>query len=333
MPISDERMAELIDQFLRRRLAKKDEEEKKSFKKLLRDGPKSFLVNWKQSDSFEDAARNTVLLINQGKSTSIHRLKAFHQYLCEQENCAIPVNWPAIDVSSKVEQLMAVALYLQDHVFDTEAEMIEALEENLWIGERTLRDAIHSLKYTEELDTNSLFGSVLRRSVFFDDDHRAMKFLSSAHPVFLMENLTGIIYSLEALLEKANDPLFHDWIMHTAGHIWMQLTDYAKNKVSKRIEADYHEKPKLLALLHEMTSREQYEGFISERNMAQSTISQLLYNYKAGVHCSVIVLEGRNEIVHTGRLDGYDGERLRMETSDGPVWFSIDDVVNVTESN
>lgn len=332
MPISDEQMAVYIDEYLRRRCKRMDEDEKKATKKLLKDGSKSFLVNWKQNDSFESAARNTILPINQGKSTSIQRLKEFHKYLCEQANCEIPVAWPQIDVSSKVEQLMAVALYMQDHVFDTQAEMVEALEEKLWIGEKTVGDAIRSLKNPDEMETESIFSRILRKSVFFDDDRHVMKFLSSAHPVFLMENLTGIIYSLEALLEKANDPLFHDWIMHTAGHIWMQLTDYAKEKILKRIVVDYQEKPQLLALLHELTAQERSEGFVSERYMAQTTINQLLYNYKAGIRCSVIVLKDKEEIVHTGMLKDYDGERLRMETHDGQVWFSPNDVINVTES-
>ena len=58
-----------------------------------------------------------------------------------------------------------------------------------------------------------------------------MSFPSTAHPLFLTPNLTQALVMLKGLKVMSEDPLYTEYAQYIAMDIWVQLSDYAKERI------------------------------------------------------------------------------------------------------
>lgn len=133
------------------------------------------------------------------------------------------MDFPPIPVSNSFERLMFIAKYLQepDH-------RISDLPDVLWVGERTIEDDLRRLRGMD--DPIQVCGKPFVISETERRDGR-LTFGSTAHPIFLTENLTQVIIMLKGLKHMSQDPLYESYAKASAAEIWNQLSRYAKRRI------------------------------------------------------------------------------------------------------
>lgn len=264
----------------------------KSEKKLIRTlflGPKSpsFIIIWAEYDGdYGTAVRESVKSSRSDKQTTINRYRKLIDYLKRNTSEHIEVDWPPIDVSSRFERLIYIMKVLQTNPRDA----AQYLSDKLWMSVRTVEKELSSIQYDDVTDHVSF----LDQSFVINGINRAngsVRFLSSVHPMLLMENLTSVIVMIEALLEKAQKPAYKDWAMITAGHAWNQLTDYAKKRVEEIICETYQAGSPIPDLFAELKSMPVEGRFRTEQETAHEALSLALYCFKADILCRFLCRE------------------------------------------
>ena len=133
------------------------------------------------------------------------------------------VDFPPIPVSNTFERLMFIAKYLQD-----KEHRISELPDILWVNSRTIEEDLSRLRGIN--DPIQVCGKKFYISDTVRQDGR-ISFQSTAHPIFLAENLTQVLILLKGLREMSANPLFTPYAEETAGEIWEQLSPYAKDRI------------------------------------------------------------------------------------------------------
>ena len=119
---------------------------------------------------------------------------------------------------------MFIAKYLQD-----ENAKISDLEGILWVSNRTIDQDLQRL-YRGSADPIQVCGCPF----FIPGGERVkgqMRTPSTAHPLFLTENLTQVIVMLKGLHIMAENPIYTRYAEATAADIWQQLSGYAKRRI------------------------------------------------------------------------------------------------------
>ena len=157
------------------------------------------------------------------KDTAIELFKDLVLYL-EAEGVEVPqINFPPVPVSNTFERLMFIARYLQE-----KENHISELANILWVNPRTIEDDLSRLRGIK--DPIQVCGKKFYIPATVRKDGR-LTFQSTAHPVFLAENLTQILIILKGLKEMSENPLFRPYAMQSAREIWEQLSKYAKDRI------------------------------------------------------------------------------------------------------
>ena len=157
------------------------------------------------------------------KDTAIELFKDFVSFLKGKGVDVPPVLFPPVPVSNTFERLMFIAKYLQG-----EDGRISNLHDILWVSERQIETDLGRLRGMD--DPIQICG----RKFFIPDTERRdgrIRFQSTAHPLFLAEDLTQILVMLKGLKEMSTDPLYRPYAEETAAEIWEQLSDYAKERI------------------------------------------------------------------------------------------------------
>lgn len=118
---------------------------------------------------------------------------------------------------------MFIAKYLQE-----DENKISELPDILWVSGRTIEEDISRLRGIE--DPIQICG----RKFFIPDTTRengSVRFPSTAHPLFLAENLTQILIMLKGLKTMSENPLYEPYAVQTGREIWNQLSSYAKKRI------------------------------------------------------------------------------------------------------
>lgn len=264
----------------------------KSEKKLVQElflGNKgtSFIMLWTEyGGDYGAAVRESVKSSTSDKQTTIDRYKKLIDYLKRNTTEYIEIDWPPIDVPSRFERLVYIMKILQTSPRDA----AQFLSDKLWMSTRTVEKELSSIQYDDVTDPVGF----LDQSFVINGINRAngaVHFLSSVHPMLLMENLTSVIVMIEALLEKAQKPAYKEWAMITAGHAWNQLTDYAKQRVEKVICETYKADSPILCLFDELKSLPVEGRFRTEQETAREALGLTLYCFKASVPCRYLCRE------------------------------------------
>ena len=157
------------------------------------------------------------------KDTAIALYRDLIVFLTGKGVSVPPIAFPPIPISNTFERLMFIAKYLQD-----ENNRISDLSEKLWISERTIEEDMKRLR--DDVDPIQVCG----KKFFISGTERrdgGIRFQSTAHPIFLAENLTQVLVMLKGLRVMAENPLYEPYALQTGREIWNQLSVYAKNRI------------------------------------------------------------------------------------------------------
>lgn len=179
---------------------------------------------YEESEYLPYNVRSCVQAYASTKDTAIELFKDFVQFL-EANDIGVPeIAFPPIPVSNTFERLMFIAKYLQ-----ASENRISELPDILWVNSRTIEEDLSRLRGIN--DPIQICG----KKFFIPDTVRQdgrISFQSTAHPIFLAENLTQVLILLKGLKEMSANPLFKPYAEETAREIWAQLSVYAKDRIS-----------------------------------------------------------------------------------------------------
>ena len=217
-------IASLIDSFARKRHTYKPYA--KAYKALL-NGDQSYSMKhqevYYESEYLPMTIRSSVQAYANNKDIAIALYKDLISYLKDNGVPVPTVDFPPIPVSNTFERLMFIAKYLQD-----EEHRIADLPDILWVSSRTIEEDLARLRG----DTDPI--QICGRRFFIPDTERRngrVNFVSTAHPLFLAENLTQVLVMLKGLKAMSADPLYRQYALQTGQEIWEQLSPYAKKRI------------------------------------------------------------------------------------------------------
>ena len=211
-----------FEEFLKLKWYEKDL--KKAAKKLLTEnkpGCLPYTKDYAESDCLGRNIQDSVQALPRGKETAIEVYKRLVDFL-KEKGIEVSVNFPPIPIENSFERQMYIAKYLQD-----QNHGIEELKDILWVSERTIDDDLLRLRGEDPIQ-------VCGRSFVIDGAKRSrgqMSLVSTVHPLFLTENLTQVLILLKGLRVMAENPLYTRYAEASAADIWVQLSDYARNRI------------------------------------------------------------------------------------------------------
>lgn len=167
--------------------------------------------------------RESIKSYSHSKETAVTLYRRFIDFLREDYNLNIMVEFPPIAVWISLERQMYIAKLLQDSNFNT-----SELANILLVSERTIEDDLAKLRGRDG-DPLQVMGQQL--IIDFDRDRNGIRFPSTVHPLFLTLNLTQVIAVLQGLEYQSRIPGYEKYAYFTAENIWNQLSDYAKNHI------------------------------------------------------------------------------------------------------
>ena len=176
-----------------------------------------------ESEYLPSNIRNSVMAYSSNKDTAISLYRDLIVFLAEKGVAVPPIAFPPIPISNTFERLMFIAKYLQD-----ENNRISDLSGRLWVSERTIEEDMKRLR--DDVDPIQVCG----KKFFISGTERrdgGIRFQSTAHPIFLAENLTQVLVMLKGLRMMAENPLYEPYALQTGREIWNQLSSYAKNRI------------------------------------------------------------------------------------------------------
>ena len=176
-----------------------------------------------ESEYLPSNIRNSVMAYSSNKDTAIALYRDLTAFLAENGVAVPPITFPPIPISNTFERLMFIAKYLQD-----ENNRISDLSGRLWVSERTIEEDMKRLR--DDVDPIQVCG----KKFFISGTERrdgGIRFQSTAHPIFLAENLTQVLVMLKGLRMMAENPLYEPYALQTGREIWNQLSSYAKNRI------------------------------------------------------------------------------------------------------
>ncbi len=202
-----------------------DRDLKKAARRLLKGTSRDALTQqpgFEESEYLEENMRSSVKSCVRGKETAVQMYRKFAAYL-EAQGVDLTVQFPPIPVDNSFERLMFIAKYLQS----PEARIAD-LPDLLWVSERTIEGDLARLRGLD--DPIQICG----HPFIVEDTERSggqLRFASTAHPLFLTENLTQVLIMLKGLKEMARNPMYRKYAEATACDIWEQLSDYARARI------------------------------------------------------------------------------------------------------
>lgn len=294
---------------------------------LLGENRGSFIARWEDLDGdYHSAIKDSVMSLTTDKSAAIKRYNLFIQWLQKNSKEDIRVKWPPIDVSSRIDRLV----YIMRTLHEKPRNIAAWLSDKLWMSERTIEDDLSSIQYDVAIDNNFLNQSFQINGIARANG--SIHFLSSVHPMLLMENLTSVVVMLQALLEKARNPACKEWAMLTACHAWNQLTDYAKGHVTRVMNEAYPQGGSVRLLFDELRKMRAEDSFRTEEDIRREAASQLMYCWKAGLPCKVTCREKDGSITEYHGVPlteclNQDSVRIRLASGD-EITLSFDIIIS-----
>lgn len=292
--------------------------ERQRLEKLFLGGDQSsFISLWEEyGGDYGTAVRETVKAYSSDKGKAIARFRGLTEYLRRRTGEALPVDWPPVDISSRMDRLIYIMKTLQT---DT-GNAVQLLSDKLWLSTRTIEGDLSSIEYENMAEPLGF----LDQSFVINGIRRArgsVSFLSTVHPMLLMENLTSVVVMIEALLEKARQPAYKSWAMITAAHAWNQLTDYAQERIEEVMRRTYDADSPVLTLFEELKGMSADGRFRSEKEIARTAIDKAMYCFKAGLNCRFLCRERDGSLSeHIGypyTLTDRDADVIRIRRADG----------------
>ena len=316
--VTEEKMLSLIEEYIQTC------KEKSAIRNLLlekkQESQAPFYDCWcAEKGDVPTAIRETIKSYSSSKTMAIRRSKAFIKWLEKKLNTKYNIDWPPIDVGRDFERMIYMMRALQERPdLEDNETLVEYLENKLWISDRTINDGLSRMNHADHSKEATLLNTTLAINGMTRNDG-TVSFLSTAHPILLIENLTCVAMMLYVMLKNAEDPKQHDALLLTAGHIWSQLTEYARKRVIEAITKWYGDDSIALARLRELPVAVGNIQFVPETQAFPSIKGKLMYCLKSDTRC---LLEYENEegiktCIGVPRVDSGDFDGICIQTDDG----------------
>lgn len=289
--MTESQMRTLIEQYLQYHY--RDSSIRKLLLENNNEQQKPFIQLWiDYKGDVAAAIRETVKARNTAKSTMIQRCKDFVEWLERKTDTSFSVVWPPIDTGQDYERIvymMRTLPELQDspeykNYTDQADKLANYLSDKLWVSPTTIQKDLARMSHPDHSHQTSLLNNALTVSGMTRSSG-TVNIPSTAHPVLLVENLTCLSMMLNAMLEKADDPKLRDGLMLTVGHIWSQLTDYARKRVVEASIKWYGESSETVARLRNLTTTADRLQFVPESKVFSNVEGQLMYYMKTETRC------------------------------------------------
>ena len=311
--------------------------DRNNLRKLLTGDENSFLSNWKAgSDYYSAAIRDTVINALGGKTEALQRMKDFVRFL-RRKGIEIESEWPPIDdIGNRFERIVYIMREMQtanEEIKKTGKKASVYLAEKLWVSDRTIDEDFSYMEYPDIYKPD-----LFEQSLVINGMVRTKKevwFESTAHPFFLIENLTSLRVLFESLLEKAARHLpYQEQAMITASRIWKQLTAYAQGRITSLLKDTYPENGIEMQLFDRMrkSADKEKNAFIVEGQGHKNPSSYLLDAVKFGVPCRIEYKSSGWEVsewtgsLKIGQIRNFEALILEKEKLEIP----FDNIVSVT---
>jgi len=273
------------------------------------------------SEYLPERIRECVQAYTSNKDTAIALFKDFVAFL-EKKGVPVPeIEFPPIPVSNTFERLMYIAKYIQDD------QPISKLPDILWISSRQIEDDLSRLRGLK--DPIQVCGKMF----YIPDEsmtrsNGVIRQDSTAHPIFLAENLSQVLIMLKGLKAMAENELFQPYAETTAGEIWNQLSVYAKNRLRFVLRELLSEDTDWYDALSDYSSD---NHFHTEKMLGSSGANGIFLNaLKNGeTFCVEYEENGKTRVYKDCRIVEYphDFTRIPVECSAGKVYLNINQVV------
>lgn len=320
--LKTEEMKKQIVSFTRKKQYGFDSDTVKNlFIKKKRDGkqyhPNSFMYNiihtgadtgYVDEDGYEDAIRTTVRSYTNNKESAIILFKRFDAYVRNKTGMEFHVHYPPIPLNSTFERLMFISKYIQD-----QKAQISALEDILWVSSRTIETDIRKLRGMDE-DPIQICGKQYILPEMIRENDRISSMPSTVHPLFLTCNLTEVIITLEGLKVMAENPALKGYALKTAGDIWEQLSDIARDRILYVVsELMISDKDWYLSL-----GKHGDHSFWPEKYVSRFGHNCMLDCLKNDKPCYIEYLDedGETKIIHVDQVTKYVDHRFTIRIGD-----------------
>ncbi len=332
--LSLEEMTGYIEDFLKN----KSPAERKYIRKLLLERKEGFIVKWKDEEGdISEAVKGTVISDTGGKTETLRRMKDFIAFLENKKGFQCEISWPPIDdIGNRYERLVFIMRELQTDDWKSrsfEKNVSVYLSELLWVNERTIEDDI---SYIMPPIDKSVSRDFMRQSFTINGMTRSKGFIhfaSTAHPFFLIENLTSVLVMIEALLEKAVQLPFREQSMTTVQRVWKQLTPYARDRIGGLLEDYYPAESEELKLFHKMKDviDTEVNYFEQEKSNHKEPVSYLLDAVKQEIPCRVeYAVDGWEYAEWRGTITGKQIRDSDLVVEEGRQAIPFENIVAVT---
>ena len=312
-----------------------DRKGQSSLKKLLSDkkneGFLFFIVDFDYD--FNRAFKETVLHVVSGKSEALSRMKGFAAYL-HQNGLEFEMKWPPInDIGNRYERIVYMLRELQTlekEKCGDERSAVRYLSDRLWVSERTIEDDFSFMMPPRDVTASK---SIFQHSLAINGMTRSkgvFRFASTAHPIFLIENLSSVLVIMESLLEKARVVPYREQAMTTARRIWKQLTPYAQARIAELLRQNYSADAEQLKCFSRMIDTNDMENnaFVTEKVVHNDPESNLFDSMKMEIPCEVEYLFNGWE--HGKWIGIVKGDQIRNDSfSIGDELIPYDDIIAV----
>lgn len=335
-----EEMTQLIETFIKKKVG--GPEEKKYCKKLLLDAEKGFIAHWEEYEGeyLSDAFKETVKGTQGGKTEALRRMVNFYNFLHEN-GCNEEIIWPKIDdIGNRYERIVFIMREMQtapETVMGDRLNVVRWLSDLLWVNERTIEDDFSFMIAPE--DRKSSRRVLFKQSLAINGmkhTKNAVQFVSTAHPIFLIENLKSVLVMIQALLEKATELTYRGQAMMTTRRIWKQLTPYAQERISELLAGLYPEGSEEMILFSKMkgTVDKEINMFENEEDSAREFGDKLLYAMKSGTSCKVTYRKEEWNLMDelpswSGRIRPDNLKSMALEIQSENLVIPVEDIVDV----
>ncbi|MDR1533745.1 MAG: hypothetical protein LBU64_01400 [Planctomycetota bacterium] len=231
--------------------------------------------------------------------------EAFIAYLRGRHSLVPEIDWPPVDAGNRFERILFIAKYLQDPEND-----IHSLADILKVSERTIEDDLRILRGRGE-DYLQVSGRIFKIGGM-ERRRGRVEFDSTAHPLFLIPNLTQAILLLEGLRAMSLRQPNREAARRTAAEIWNQLSAYAKARIRRVREKLF---PGGAEWYEELESMDGEEGFLSEAACGRLGRNVVMDCLKNGKSCLLRFRENREEskFYENCRITRIEGDFLNFE--------------------
>ena len=258
------------------------------------------------------------------KDSAIDIFRRLTGDIAQKSGVEFSPDYPPIPISNTFERLMFISKYLQDP-----KNKISELEDKLWVRSRTIEGDLAKLRGKDD-DPIQICG---KRYVIRDmtrENDAVCDMASTPHPFFLTCNLTQVIVTLKGLKEMSKNAALNSYAMKTAGEIWEQLSDYAKERIQYVMKNLMPDEVEWYQGLARSEKNQDYgeESFWPEYRCSSFGTNAILDGLKNGFPCNIeYQTEEGSQFYKDVIIKKFYGEQIIVKMGDAEITLELKKVL------